>query len=209
MIYTVRPLFKPDEYEEANKYLADKYFGLHSIFKTFIASMTMTGTSDLNDPYKLVQEIFRRTYGINSPQIANFIILQDFVTETLADTLLNYMKNVGVNMSIMNFVPSSISIPMMFKTGNLSPWDPNKKWNLFDEDTSELDHIYNPLNRFLHTHLILENTNNLSFLSALLRSGVIDSKEVESNPKKLYIKLLPCNNFNKVLNIANAIFRYY
>lgn len=207
MIYTIRPLFKPYEDEEANKYLAEKYFGQHGVFKTFVASMTET--SGLNDPYKLVQEIFRSTYGINSPQMANFIILQDFVTETLADTLLNYMKNVGINMSIMDFVPSSISIPMMFKTGNLSRWDANKRWNLFDENMSELDYISNPLNGFLHMHLILENTNNLSFLSALLRAGAISSKELENNSEKLYIKLLPCNNFNKVLNIANAIFRYY
>ena len=59
--------------------------------------------------------------------------------------------------------------------------------------------------------LILKNIENSEFLLFLNRNGILSSKDIENDDvrNKLEIKLLPYNNFNKVLNIANAIFKYY
>ena len=208
MIYQIYPLFKRNDIESANRYLIDYMVDPQSLYGI---------PTDMRDI--IIQTLYHnlgQMFGVNSPQIANFIIVQNFVYGKLKNTLLNYMKYTNLDGNIIDWFPSdytSVLISKKRKSGKelLDKWDPNELWD-FSKDASPDDSILSPINGFMHMVLILRNVENKNFILALNRAGVISSKTIDDNNfkfDKLEVKLLPYNNFNKVLNIANAIFKNY
>ena len=218
MIYQILPLFKPNELQSANEYLSNYLIDQKSI--NIISGIAIDNMDMSEIKYymrDIINEICKNMYGINSPQIANFIIVQNFVYGKLKDSLLNYMKYTGLDGNIIDWYPSyyiSSLIAKFVKENGFKPsekfWDPNKLWD-FQGDIPQEASLVNPINGFMHMTLILKNIDNSEFLLFLNRNGILSSKDIENDDirNKLEIKLLPYNNFNKVLNIANAIFKYY
>ncbi len=218
MINQIFPLFNYNEIDEANEYLVKYLFDRNQIqvMTDFINEVNMDEIEYVIT--QILKETCKNMFGVNSPQIANFIIVQNFVYGKLKNILLRYIEYTNLDGSIIDWFPSDYTSTVLskrFMENGYKPldrnWSPNEIWD-FQKDVPAKNLITSPVNGFMHMTLILKNVENYEFLLALNRYGVLSSKEIKDNNYKfdeLEIKLLPYNNFNKVLNIANAIFKYY
>lgn len=157
-------------------------------------------------------------YGRNLTRMANFLIVSKMVNDKLIPSLTKYMDNIGLEYKLINFTPSEIVHPYIAsKTKNplfkpLERWDPNSIWDFNNNNLSPDEALTNPINGFIHSTLYLKNIDNRKFLISLQKNGILSRKNILDNKwyfEELELKLLPYNTFNKVLNIANAIFKYY
>ena len=225
MIYQY-PLFRSDEFgrEEACKYLAKNMLDsgmvkVMEINENFIhKEFNKEGRDEM---YQFLQEMIANTchfmYGVNASQMANFLIVSHMVDEKLMPALTKYMKHVGLDYKLISFIPSEFVQPYLaeqskkFDFKPLERWDPSVYWDFSEKQVPEFE-LTNPLNGFTHMTLYLPKIDNKSFLLSLQKNGILSREQILKNNWKfeeLELKLLPYNTFNKVLNIANAIFRHY
>lgn len=226
MIYQY-PLFRSDAVgrEEACKYLAKNMLD-SGVVKVMEMNEDFVhkefNKEGREGAYQFLQQMIADTchfmYGINAPQMANFLVVSHMVDEKLKPALMKYMKYVGLDYTIIDFVPSEIAQPIIAnrsKDPNFKPlerWDPRYLWDFDHPINSAEEALVNPLNGFIHMSLYLKNIDNKPFLLSLQKNGIISREQIlKANWKfeELELKLLPYNTFNKVLNIANAIFRHY
>ena len=157
-------------------------------------------------------DICHRLYGINIPMMANYLKVQNIFISKVSDNLLKYMQLVGLQGEFISWTPAAYTVPILLdlarkgKDSKLKNFDPSMIWDPVHLDDPELT---SPLNSFYHCNLVLKNIKNRSFLKCLYRHGIISKKEYNSNPDTLMLKLLPDNNFNKIMSIQKAIFKFY
>lgn len=225
MIYQY-PLFRSDENsrEEACKYLAENMLksGTVKVMEMNEDFVHQKFNKDQGQAYDFIKQMIADTchfmYGVNASQMANYLLVSHMVDEKLRPALINYMKNVGLDFKIIDFVPQEIIHPYIANISSkpdfkpLERWDPRYLWDFDDDIVDPNERLMSPLNGFIHMTLYLKNIDNKNFLLSLLKNNIISKEQiVKANWKfdELELKLLPYNTFNKVLNIANAIFRYY
>lgn len=219
MLYQIFPLFKYTEFDRASEYLVRnlKESGIEMIeldnsIKEQLPDFQVDRLIDA-----ILTQMVNQMYGKNIPQMANFLLVQKTVISKFEQRLINYMKLVNLEGELIVWTPSSITAGVLFHKANqiefdpLTRWNPNELWDFNDEIDSDKE-LLNPLNGFLHMYLILKNVNNPKFLFDLCNAGILTEKEIKDADysfNELKIQLLPYNNFNRVLNVAHAIFRRY
>lgn len=223
MINHIFPLFDNSEIDEAIDYMVRNLISNTEI-NLIQFDPSMEFEKEPKDMPELLQTVMttmaKTLYGVNAPQMANFLIVQKLVEDKLKDRLANYMNYVGIDGYITECTPSRISTQALaYRIYNkdfrpLDRWNPNILWDFCDnsgkKDISRS--LTNPLNGFLHMYLVLKEVDNKKFIMALNKAGLISFKDIYENNfyfRDLCLQLLPYNNFNKVLSIAQAIFRYY
>ena len=227
MIYQY-PLFRsdPDSLEEAAKYLAADMLNsgvvkVMEIDKDFYHKEF--NKEGRNETFDFLRQMIADTcyfmYGKNLAQMANYLVVSKIVKEKLMDSLINYMQAVNLDFELIYFCPSEFITTIMqskTKDPNFKPferWNPANIWDF--EDTKNLspdEALMSPINGFTHMTLYLKNIDNKAFLISLQKNGILSREDIIKNNWRfevLELKLLPYNTFNKVLNIANAIFKYY
>lgn len=215
MLIPIFYLFKKDEYDEALKYITQKMLSKDSSIDFEIypsIEIDMESQSSINElKYKIVENSLKYLYGINAPQIANYLKVQDFVLDKVKDSLINYLCYINIKAEIIKYTPGCFTTPLLImetkkRNRSLYEWNVDEWWD-FEKEIERDKSMTCPLNEYLNLFLNLENITNLNFKHQLYMDGLIKKEELDND--FFTIKLLPCNNFNKVLNLMHAIFKYY
>lgn len=230
---TQYPLFKENK-EGTDIDLACKYIVNDMLKKGNVAVMRMdddlqpecftAGKNDKTHPFmrNFISGMVMSSYGyINMVQMANFLLVEEFVINKVLPALMSYMSHISLNCKTVQYIPAEVMAPILIDKLNkgIKPisyhWDPNERWD-FDIPVSKADDILmNPLNKYIHLSLFLNDVSNKRFLADLTLAGILTRQEVintigtKGKFENLELKLLPYNNFNKVLNIVDAIFKHY
>lgn len=216
MIVPVFPLFKDKDYDEALQYLTSKMLSGGQIMSVEIDLHTKESLEDqsaINDfIYALTANSVKYLFGVNVPQMANYMQVQDFVLDKVKPALLNYMTYTKLDGLTFEYAPTSFTTPALIKEAKsgrpaLYVWDTDEMWDLEKEIDSKDKLLTCPLNGYINLFLQLNDVDNVEFKQQLHTDGVIDREDLIKST--LVIKLLPCNNFNKALNLMHALFRYY
>lgn len=216
MIVPIFPLFKDKNYEEALEYLTSKMLSEGQIMSVEIDPHTKEELEDqsaINDfVYALAANSVKYLFGVNVPQMANYMQVQDFVLDKVKPALANYMSYTKMNGMLFEYAPSAFTTPALIKEARsgkpaIYAWNTNEKWDLEKEINTKDKLLTCPLNGYINLFLQLNDIDNIDFKQQLRVDGIIEREDLIKST--LVIKLLPCNNFNKALNLMHAIFRYY
>lgn len=216
MIVPVFPLFNDKNYNEALQYLASKMLSEGQIMSVEIDPDTrerLEDQSSINDfIYASTENSVKYLFGVNVPQMANYMQVQDFVLDKVKPALVNYLAYTGLKGIVFEYTPTTFTTPALIKEAKkgrptLYAWNTNEKWD-FEKEVDSRDKLLTcPLNGYINLFLQLKDVENFDFKLELLKDGIIERDDLPMGT--LMIKLLPCNNFNKALNLMQAIFKHY
>ncbi len=232
----IMPLFEKDEYKEALEFLVNRILSAGDSMKIFgtneikLMREDPDGEQELIDPSEapkdilkpLIENLMQSTYGVNIPLMANYARVQDTFFEKFNDSILEYLdlSSLCKKVSIIDFSPFDITLKFLLSdivsNGFISAMkymNPNEDWtNIHLYDLSKKENVMNPLNTFKHVLLTIEGNIPQIFINEITKFGLeIISTMTWSGKEesKITIKLLPFPSYNSIINIMNAIYKYF
>ena len=215
--FNVRPLFDDDEIYEARDYLSRELsqpgrIQVHAIDPD-------VDISNIPPLDIIIKDILDNMYGVNCPLMANYLLVQKYVLESVVPALSNYSKHTGFPIQFISTIPATITsqyIIQSARNGNRIQrfWSPHEKWDFRQTIKNKDMSITSPLNGYTHMDMIIpkkaftETSDKDNFITRLKYTGVIDESSFDEAEENITVKLLPCNTFNKAISIAQAIFKY-
>lgn len=211
-------LFSKNEIDEAIDFIAE------DAAKSRIISMDIDSESasevDDADKLRIIRHIFRSSYGINAPLIANYLTVQNTFMDKYIDNITKYLDYTGHSSYVMTINPSPITVMVLnnrAKNGKLqnplSYWNPNTEWDLEATSTDCDRNLLSPINGFIQLYLYIDKVTSIDFITDILerpsdRNRLIQRIKSEvSTP--LNLKLLPRKDFKPLLNTIDAIHKYF
>lgn len=202
-------LYNDSDIEEAIDFLSRIFIEKGSLF-----GQIKFDNIEIHEFYQnTIYNLIRMMYGKNVVTIANYMKVQEFVLNKVIEVINNYLYNSNIDFYICDFVPYNLyNILIIRKMKNillgtdeaLNSWNPEEKWDLENDNISINKYLMNPINGIVHAYLFIKRIN-IKMINDFYKYDIPFNRTSEGY---IIIKLLPYNNFNKILNIVDIIFKY-
>lgn len=213
---SIYSMFNDDTYGEAVEYLT---------YKLSQSAIVVDKKGDKICQSKgldVMREVVKRFYGINVPLMANYRLVEDLTLDKYIEYIYDYIESIKAPIKILTYCPLEVLVPLVLLRGGspsemapIGKWDPDEKWNLAVRPESKDKAISSPLNEFIHLDLIISGKAlyKKNFITHLYDSRELTAgqfqKYIDSLDEDLVVNVLPCNNLDRILHIAECLFQTY
>ena len=171
--------------------------------------------------HDIVYNILLKSYGVNIPLMANYLLVQETFHKKYFSHILKYLELCGVEsyytiIRPSTFIPFILAHKMNEKDFQpISRWDPLTRWDNFAYNPSKLGtNLSNPINAFDSIVLTINNLNNDKFIRSIYKynSNVYeDIKQARMNGKPIqsHIRLLPACDYSGISSFINSIHEFF